>query len=326
MNVPTDDSTIGLLLIINRLSQSDRALGRETIVPFAELKLPQVARRYETLISDLLANHFIEGSADSFELTPAGRRAVEQAAQQQSLHALFYDEYYQAVIHSQAHALFCERVYGLNLCQHGMADMQQIQIALDDLQIRAGMTVLDFGCGDGRIAEYISDTVQVEATGVDIASRAIELAQERTQAKRERLHFYWTDVERRQGTFPSSKFDRILAIDRIFFVHDQQAVTQLLLDHLAPHGRIGLFTISPASTAADETTLATALKNIGASYRAIDLSTQNKAHWINKKRVLLETQAQFSAEGNEFLFKNRLAECDGLEDFQRYLYVVSAIQ
>jgi hypothetical protein len=32
------------------------------------------------------------------------------------------------------------------------------------------------------------------------------------------------------------------------------------------------------------------------------------------------------AEGNELFFKNRIAECDGLEDFQRYLYIISATQ
>ena len=326
MNNPTDNVLAGLLLIINRLSQSDRPLGRKTIVPLAEMKLPQVAQRYEALVRDLLESHLIEGSADVFELTPAGRQAVEQAAQQHSLHALFYDEYYQAVEHSQAHTIFCERVYGTNLCQHGMADMEQLQIALDELQVRAGMTLLDFGCGDGRIAEYISDTTHTVVTGVDIASRAIELAQIRTQAKRERLHFYCADVERQREIFPPGKFDRILAIDSIFFVRDQQAVTQLLFDHLAPAGRMGLFYLCPPGVSADEAPLASALKILAVSYRAIDLSAQNKAHWINKKRVLLELEAQFRAEGNEFLFKNRLAECDGLEDFQRYLYIIAAIQ
>jgi hypothetical protein len=220
MNALADKALTGLLLIINRLSQADRPLGRETITPFAELKLPQVAQRYEALVGGLLGNHLIEGNADSFELTPAGRQAVEQTAQQQSLHALFYDDYYQAVEHSPAHALFCERVYGRNLCQHGMADMEQIQIALDELQVHTGMTLLDFGCGDGRIAEYISDTTRTVVTGVDIASGAIELAQTRTQAKRERLHFYLADVERQQGTFPPGQFDRILAIDSIYFVRD----------------------------------------------------------------------------------------------------------
>ena len=87
---------------------------------------------------------------------------------------------------------------------------------------------------------------------------------------------------------------------------------------------IGLFYLCPTGTTTDETTLVTALKNLNAPYHVIDLLAQNKVHWIAEKRVLLELEAQFYAEGNEFLFKNRLAECDGLEDFQRYLYIVAA--
>jgi hypothetical protein len=52
-------------------------------------------------------------------------------ARQHSLHALFYDAYYEAAQDSAAHALFCERAYGRNLCQHGVADMNQIQLLID---------------------------------------------------------------------------------------------------------------------------------------------------------------------------------------------------
>jgi cyclopropane fatty-acyl-phospholipid synthase-like methyltransferase len=324
MNDSIDKLLSGLLLLIDRVHQAGRPLGRETLIPVAEIKLPRVADHYDALVGSLLGDRFIQGNADAFELTPDGLHAITTASQQYSLHALFYDEYYQAAERSQAHALFCEQAYGKNLCQHGMADMAQLQIALDKLQVRAGMTLLDFGCGDGRIAEYISDTTHAAVTGVDIASRAIELAQMRTLAKREWLHFYWADVERQRGSFPPDRFDRILAIDSIFFVRDQQAVTQVLLDHLAPGGRLGLFYLCPTETAADETNLAVAMKNLNVPYHVIDLSAQNKVYWINKKRVLLELEAQFNAEDNEFLFKNRIAECDGLEDFQRYLYVVVA--
>jgi hypothetical protein len=47
----TDSALVGLLLLINRLSQSDRPLGRATIVPFAEIKLPQVAQHYDELVT-----------------------------------------------------------------------------------------------------------------------------------------------------------------------------------------------------------------------------------------------------------------------------------
>jgi hypothetical protein len=38
----------------------------------------------------------------------------------------FYNDFYPRAEQSKAHRTLCERVYGKNLCQHGMADMNQI--------------------------------------------------------------------------------------------------------------------------------------------------------------------------------------------------------
>lgn len=324
MNTPTDPNLTGLLLLIHQLRQTKRPLGRQTIVPFAELKLPRVAQAYDALIHVLDEQKLIVGDADTFELTPAGLAAIHEITQHHSLSAWFYNEYYQAVLHSRAHSLFCERVYGKDLCQHGMADMHQLHAALTELQLQANQTLLDFGCGDGRIAEYIAETTQTCVTGVDIADEAIRLAQARTFNKRDRLQFYWADVERGLGHFPAQSFDHILAIDSLFFARDQQMVTQVLLNHLAPNGKMGVFYICPPQVEATETPLAKALHALGATYRVKEFSAQNTQHWTQKKQVLLELEPMFKAEGNAFLFKNRLAECDGLEHFQRYLYLIAA--
>ena len=217
---------IGLLLLIERLHEARRPLGCQTIVPLAELKLPNIAREYAQLVQALQVRGLLQGNPEAFSLTEEGESTLHSLSRQHSLHAWFYDEYYQAILHSPAHALFCERAYGKDLGQHGMADMAQLGVLLAELDIQPSMSLLDFGCGDGRISEYIADVTQAVVSGVDIAQRAVELAQERTQAKRDRLHFYWADLEGRQGTWPPGQFDRVIAIDSLFFAQDQSAVTQ----------------------------------------------------------------------------------------------------
>ena len=323
MNTPTDPDLIGLLLLVNRLQQTERPLGHQTIVPLAELKLPRVAQKYEALMSVLYESQLIEGDAGEFVLTPAGLEVVGDIAQRHSLHAWFYNEYYQAILHSKAHSLFCERVYGKDLGQHGMADMSQIRDLLSELAVKPGQTILDFGCGDGRISEYIVETTGTFVSGVDVADQAIQLAQTRTRHKRDHVQFYWADIEKQLGYFPARDFDRILAIDSLFFVQDQVMVTRLLLNHLAPAGQLGVFYICPPATAAAATPFAKGLAELGRSYRVKDFSTRNTEHWLKKKQVLLELEPLFKEEGNEFLFKNRLAECDGLDKFQRYLYIIT---
>ena len=49
--------------------------------------------------------------------------------------------------------------------------------------------MLDLGCGNGKMAEYISDCTGANLTGIDFIPFAIQQAQERTQAKRDRLEF-----------------------------------------------------------------------------------------------------------------------------------------
>lgn len=319
----TDTNIIGLFLLINRLLLSGQTLGRPSIVPLAEIKVPQVVQNYDTLIKKLINEKLIQGDSESFVLCPAGFDIVRETAQKHSLHTAFYNEYYQAILRSQAHHLFCERVYGKDLGQHGMADLEQISALLSELEIEKDMALLDFGCGDGQISEYIADLTQTKVTGVDISNQAIRLAQQRTRNKGDRTTFYLADLEGKLGTFSNNSFDRIVAIDSLFFVSNMQLVTERLLHRLKRNGKMGVFYICPAHIEANETPLAKALTDLGKTYLARDFSAQNTQHWRRKKQVLLELESLFKAEGNEFLFKNRLAECDGLDSFHRYLYIAT---
>lgn len=315
---------IGLLLLLHRLQVTQRPLGTETIIPFAEAKLPRVAKAYSDLVNSLMNKGLIEGDHKSFVLTPDGQKLVEQVSQAHSLDAWFYNEYYQAVLSSKAHSQFCERVYGKDLSQHGMADMEQIEEMLEELEIDRSMSVLDFGCGDGQISEYIADRTKATVLGTDIAKRAIDIAQERTKDKRERINFCWADIEKGQGDIPQGKFDRITAIDSLYFASDQEKTFNILYDYLKPDGRMAVFHICPPNIYAEETILGQLLEERKLSYCIWDISGENVQHWKKKKQVLLELENRFYEEGNEFLFKNRITECYGVESYHRYLFVVYA--
>lgn len=320
--LPHDLDAVGLLLLVHRLQSTGRPLTRDTILPFAALKLPGVERNYPALVAGLLDQGLAEGTPDAFNLTLSGEAAVAAAAREHSLNALFYNEYYRAVAASPAHAEFCARVYGRDLCQHGMTDMDQIHSLLAALGVSAASRLLDFGCGDGRIAEYISDTTGATVAGVDIAGEAIHLAQERTRAKRARLSFHCADIDKGAGDLPAGPFDAVLAIDSIFFTADLANATRRLRALLKPGGRLAVFYHAPAGVAAEATRFARVLGELGLAYQVSDLSAANAAHWEKKKAALLELAPHFAAEGNLFLYKNRMAECEGgLGAMQRYLYL-----
>jgi 2-polyprenyl-3-methyl-5-hydroxy-6-metoxy-1,4-benzoquinol methylase len=319
----TDDrNSIGLILIIRRLIETGNPLSRQTIAGLAKIKLPKIAQKCDDLLRAMLQAGILEGDSDAFFLTPDGRNFADEISERYSLHALFYNEYYQAAGNSQAHALFCERVYGRNLSQHGVADMEQIACAVSELNAASARRLLDFGCGDGRITEYISDMTGMESVGIDIADGAIRLAQERTLAKRNRMNFYWADVEKSKGYCSDMKFDCILAIDSIFF-GNQEVILRWLAQRLAPNGQMAVFYFCPSSIAAQHTQLAKAMEAIGLVYKFKDLTARNAEHCARKEKVLRQLEDMFREEGNDFLFKNRMAECTKtMSESHRYLYII----
>ena len=127
----------------------------------------------------------------------------------------FYTRFYHAVAASAANAEYCARVYGRNLCQHGFADLPHLDDLIRVARLTAGTRVLDLGCGNGMIAEYISDETGAHVTGIDFIPQAIEDARARTQPKRDRLDFRVMDMSRLD--FPPASFDVIVSVDTFYF-------------------------------------------------------------------------------------------------------------
>lgn len=318
-----DTLEIHFWLLLNRLRASTAVCDRQRFLHYAALKLPDVAAGYDRLVAALLAEGLLAGDADTFTLTDAGAARCSEVAASHSLHAAFYNVYYAATAASPSHAEFCRRVYGLDLGQHGAADIAQVHAALDALHVAAGTALLDFGCGDGRISEYIAARTGAKVSGIDIADAAITRARERTCGRTDPLRFYAGDLCSGTGELPSGPFDAILAIDSFFFAADQPRLLANLLALLALGGRLGVFYICPPGVSPDETTLGRALRSATVPYQVVYFSRENAAHWRLKRQVLAELEAQFAAEGQQFLYLNRLAECEGSPDnFGRYFYVI----
>jgi ubiquinone/menaquinone biosynthesis C-methylase UbiE len=99
----------------------------------------------------------------------------------------FYEQFYARAPDSLIHALFCKRAFGLDLGQHGFADLTQLDAVIQAADLGPGNRALDLGCGDGRITEYVSDRTGARLTGLDYVPGAIRVARERTVAKAGRL-------------------------------------------------------------------------------------------------------------------------------------------
>jgi cyclopropane fatty-acyl-phospholipid synthase-like methyltransferase len=250
----------------------------------------------------------------------------------------FYNSFYSAVEHSPAHHAFCEQVFGRDLCQHGFADLEQLDLLLQVTGLSAGQRALDLGCGNGMISEYLSDASLAHITGLDFIPIAISQALERTRGKRDRLDFMVGDIN--QLELHSQSFDVIFSIDSIYFSQDYAATIRALKTALTPTGQMGILysygrepwvsveEFPKENLPPDRTPLAEALKANHLSFCATDLTSQDYALAQRRKEVLLGLKPQFEAEGIMFIYENRLGDAQGVSHavdqglHARYLYQV----
>jgi hypothetical protein len=83
-----------------------------------------------------------------------------------------------------------------------------------------------------------------------------------------------------------------------------------------------------ASLAPDGNRYGQALQRCGLSYRTLNFTSQEAAHWRRKLEVIRSMEADFASEGNLFLYRKWLIEAELHQEYveasmvSRYLYLV----
>ncbi len=245
----------------------------------------------------------------------------------------WYDEYFRRAAFSPTHAEFCRKVYGKNLCQHGLMDMAELDFLVS--LIKPGAKILEVGCSNGYITEYIHAQTKSEILGLDYSEVAIEQAKERTKQKVKTLQFKRVDLSKEE--IPGKAYDYIILIDSIYFIGDLQETVRKANEKLTNAGLmiITFFEVKDEDDennqlpGADGTWLAKALEELGATYEWYDFTENVRAHGIKNYQVGEDLREAFEREGNQFLYEARAAEnrffkaSAEKEAIVRYMYVVN---
>jgi 2-polyprenyl-3-methyl-5-hydroxy-6-metoxy-1,4-benzoquinol methylase len=243
----------------------------------------------------------------------------------------WYNEFFRRATFSAAHSEFCEKIYGKDLCQHGLMHMRELGFLA--ALIEPHSEVLDLGCGNGLISEYLHDRTASSVLGLDYSDIAIGQAQRRTHAKAGTLRFQCMDLT--QNVIPGGDYDYIVLIDSIYFMGSFRSSLIKISQGLSSSGKmlISVFQSmgdedSPAILLPDGTLLAQALRGWGFRYAWHDFTTDMRAHGIRGHRILEDLREIFQAEDNEFLYEARAEEISHFRELAekerivRYLYVV----
>jgi phosphoethanolamine N-methyltransferase len=131
-----------------------------------------------------------------------------------------------------------EAIYGRNFVSPGGEPTTRALLGLADL--RAGMRVLDIGCGLGGAAFLIAQTYGARVHGIDLSDNMLRLARERCQEARltDRVSFERADIV--QYT-PPITFDLAHSRDVFLHIHDKAGLFAAIRRCLRPGGQL-LFT------------------------------------------------------------------------------------
>jgi len=320
-----------LLLVLGRAARRGLPPDRPSLVRLAQIEFGPPLD-WSAAYASLQQRALIHCDNGHVHLTERGERTRAEVHKRSPYWRYTFDRLYAEAEGSAAHALFCERVYGRDLGQQGMADMEQLQVLSDVLGLENGCRALDLGWGSGRITEHLSDQSGAHLTGVDISPVAIHQAQTLTADKRHRLDFQVGNVQRLDLAHAS--FDRVFLIDVMHYC-SARAVVEQIKRVASPGGRAGIFFsqwIQPGESKVqlrpEGTVLARALRASGLTFWTWDFSAQEIAHWTRKLDVLIKMRPNFEVEDKLWLYEYRLAETKshtrtlGRHTRSRYLYHV----
>ena len=268
-------------------------------------------------------------------LTEQGQIYARQLRQQRPPLYYWYQDFYIATAASPTHALYCRELFGENLCQDGFMEMSHLHHVLTLLKLTPQSQLLDIGCGNGRIAEYISDVTGAGVSGVDYIPTAIQQAQARTASKQHRLNFRVGNLD--CIDFPANTFDALLAVDTLYMPTDLIDTVRQMKTILKPSGYMAIFYShavwgdldqARATLLPDKTPVAVALQANALPFQTWDYTQAASLHAQRKQQLAGKLRPAFEAEGNGFLSDVQLGEANGTSQaieagsYARYLYLV----
>ena len=260
-------------------------------------------------MEQLLRRKLVTKKSDCYFLSDTGKRVGKTFRIERMSKG--YDSLLSRTGDSKAYSMFCERVFGKDLSQFNVLDMEQLNTLIEKLELKPNEVALDLGCGNGRIAEYISDVTGAKIVGLDFASELIKTAQQRTADKKSRLTYVVGNID--ELSFEEGSFDAIISIDTLYFVDNTDATIKELKRLLKPTtGRLAIFSdqnINPDESRdillPENTKVGKALRNNNLTYQTVDFTANSRQIWIREIEAAEELKELFIKEGNTDIYEDR---------------------
>ena len=241
-----------------------------------------------------------------------------------------YEDFYKMVEDNEVFSRYCLETHGIDFSQDGFSDKKQIDDLLLISGLKPGDSVLEVGCGNGKMAEYIASKTGTTVYGFDYSQNAITSAKKRAE-ENDKLIFDVGAIG--EKVYPPNSFDAIISIDSVCYTLDVEGFVEQLYTWLKPNGLLLTYysegQMKGISRNADNTDLALALKKVVIPYLAVDYTRQHFEFLKHKREVIEKHKDLFLQNDMEFYYQCAVSTSIGesmsyedfIKQFSRYLYV-----
>jgi SAM-dependent methyltransferase len=192
---------------------------------------------------------------------------------------------YSSIHKSNSYLKYCDKVHKRELrllntmCSH---QLERLEIFFEKYTPK---TLLDIGCGNGELTQYLSDKFSTNSTGVDFSIKPTKTK----NVEYEKLDHESFSIKR--------KFDFIISIDSFYMILNYKSFLKNLTEHLNPNGKIIIF-LTLVDESFENSKLKKSLSKLKLQYKIEDLTKYDKTFWDISNQVLEEMNQDFVDENH----------------------------
>ena len=313
-----------ILFILNDLGRMNQEITISSVIHNLELLKSRVEDIGDTL--ELLQNKgLLRRNNNHLTLTEAGLAASLQISKEKTKQE--FSDYIFRASSSKAYLDYCTELYGYRMCLFNMMDQMQLDFLFNSISITKNDTILDLGCGNGCILNFLTQKYGCHGVGIDQLD-ALEIKK------------FSRQIDYIAGNIDELEADRlspniIISVDSLYFSNDLNQLLKKL--NALKNTRFYLYYSQYIFDKeqkdknllnGNNTRLAVGLNYAGIKYRTIDYSKNESELYESGMAVLPRYEGAFELEGNRDIYEKKVKETKfGKELYEsgcasRFLYVV----
>jgi len=139
-------------------------------------------------------------------------RGISAIVKKELLFYNAYEDFYAVADKSICFKKYCTAAYGADFSQDGFSDIKQINMILEYAPKVNDISILDIGCGNGKMLKYLQSKIGGHIYGFDYSENAINTARSDNSPNSDFKVGIIGEI-----SYPEKLFDLIVSMDSVYF-------------------------------------------------------------------------------------------------------------